>query len=40
MASRIQDITVEIDGDTTKLPKALEGVNKSIRGTQSGLKDL
>ena len=40
MASRIQGITVEIDGDTTKLSKALEGVNKSIKGTQSGLKDV
>ena len=40
MASRIQGITVEIGGDTTKLSKALEGVNKSIKGTQSGLKDL
>ena len=40
MASRIQGITVEIGGDTTKLSKALESVNKSIKGTQSGLKDL
>lgn len=39
MAFRIQDITVEIGGDTTKLSKALESVNKSIKGTQSGLKD-
>lgn len=30
MASRIAGITVEIGGDTTKLSKALEGVNKSI----------
>ena len=30
MASRIQGITVEIGGDTTKLSKALESVNKSI----------
>ena len=27
MASRIQGITVEIGGDTTKLSKALESVN-------------
>ena len=27
------DITVEIGGDTTKLSKALESVNKSIKGT-------
>ena len=40
MASRIQGITVEIGGDTTKLSKVLEGVNKSIKGTQSGLKDV
>ena len=40
MASRIQGITVEISGDTTKLSKALESVNKSIKGTQPGLKDV
>ena len=40
MASRIQGITVEIGGDTTKLSKALEGVNKSIKGMQSGLKNV
>ena len=40
MASRIQGIAVEIGGDTTKLSKALESVNKSIKGTQSGLKDV
>ena len=39
MASRIQGTTVEIGGDTTKLSKALESVNKSIKGTQSGLKE-
>ena len=37
IASRIQGITVEIGGDTTKLSKALESV---IKGTQSGLKDV
>ena len=30
MANRIAGITVEINGDTTKLSKALEGVNKDI----------
>ena len=40
MASRIQGITVEIGGDTMKLSKALEGVNKTIKGTQSSLKDV
>lgn len=38
--SRIQGITVEIGGDTTRLSKALEAVNKSIKGTQSGLKNV
>lgn len=40
MANRIKGITVEINGDTTKLSKALEGVNKNIRTTQSQLKDV
>ena len=40
MANRIKGITVEIGGDTTKLSKALEGVNKNIKNTQSQLKDV
>ena len=40
MASRSQGITVEIGGGTTKLSKALESVNKSIKGMQSGLKNV
>lgn len=40
MANRIKGITVEIGGDTTKLSKALEGVNKNIKGTQTQLKDV
>ena len=40
MANRIKGITVEINGDTTKLSKALEGVNKNIRSTQTQLKDV
>ena len=40
MANRIKGITVEINGDTTKLSKALEGVNKNIRTTQTQLKDV
>lgn len=40
MASRIAGITVEIGGDTTKLNKALETVNGTIKGTQSQLKDV
>ena len=40
MASRIQGITVEIGGDTTKLSNALKGVNGEIRNTQTQLKDV
>lgn len=40
MAGRIKGITVEIGGDTTKLSKALESVNKQIKNTQSQLKDV
>ena len=40
MASRIQGITVEIGGDTTKLTTALKGVNTEIRHTQSQLRDV
>ena len=40
MASRIQGITVEIGGDTTKLSTALTKVNKEIKDTQSQLKDV
>ena len=40
MANRIKGITVEINGDTTKLSKALESVNKTIKSTQSQLKDV
>ena len=40
IASRIRGITVEIGGDTTKLSKALEGVNKNIKNTQTQLKDV
>ena len=32
MANRIKGITVEIGGDTTKLSKALEGVNQGHQG--------
>jgi len=39
-ATRIKGSTVEIGGDTTKLSKALEGVNKNIRTTQTQLKDV
>ena len=40
MANRIKGITVEINGDTTRLSKALEGVNKNIKNTQTQLKDV
>ena len=40
MADRIKGITVEIGGDTTGLSKALGGVNRDIRDTQSQLKDV
>ena len=40
MASRIQGITVEIGGDTTKLSNALKTVNASIKTTQTQLKDV
>lgn len=40
VASRIQGITVEIGGDTTKLYTALSKVNKEIRDTQAQLKDV
>ena len=40
MANRIKGITVEIGGDTTKLSKALENVNKNIKSTQAQLKDV
>nr|WP_300911029.1 phage tail tape measure protein [uncultured Acetatifactor sp.] len=40
MASRIQGITVEIGGDTTKLTTALKSVNTDIRTTQSQLRDV
>lgn len=40
MADRIKGITVEIGGDTTSLSKALSGVNKEIKSTQTQLKDV
>lgn len=40
LVSRIEGITVEIGGDTTKLQTALQGVNKEIKSTQSQLKDV
>ena len=38
--SRIKGITIEIDGNTTKLQNALKDVNKDLRTTQSDLRDV
>lgn len=38
--SRIKGITVEINGDTTKLSDSLKSVDKSLRTTQSSLRDV
>lgn len=40
MANRIKGITIEIDGNATPLQKALSGVNKDLKTTQSNLKDV
>lgn len=40
MANRIKGITVQIGGDTTKLDKALSGVNQTLRETQADLNDI
>lgn len=40
MAGKIEGIIVEIGGDTTGLKKSLADVNKSIRNTQSSLRDV
>lgn len=40
MADRIKGITIEIDGDTTKLESALKKVNGEIKTSQSNLKDI
>lgn len=37
---RIKGITIEIDGDTTGLSKALKGVDSSLKDTQAQLKDV
>ncbi len=39
-SSRIKGITIEIDGDTTKLGKALEGAEGSSKKLQSELKGI
>ena len=40
MAGNIKGITIEIDGNTTPLQKAIGDVNKSIKDTQKQLKDV
>ena len=40
MANRIKGITIEIDGNTTKLSNALKDVNKTISQTQTELRDI
>lgn len=39
-SNRIKGITIEIDGNTTPLTKALSDVNKSLKSTQDELKDV
>lgn len=38
--SRIKGITIEIDGNTTKLTDSLKSVDKSLKDTQANLKDV
>lgn len=39
-ANRIKGITIEIDGDTSKLTNSLKNVDKSLKDTQNKLKDV
>ena len=40
MANKIKGITIEINGDVTKLKKALEGVESSAKKTTQELKQI
>ena len=40
MAKRIAGITIEINGDTTKLTESLKKVDSSLKTTQTNLKDV
>lgn len=40
MAGRIAGITIEIDGNTTKLSQSLKGVDSQLKDTQKSLKDI
>lgn len=39
-SNRIRGVTIEINGDTTKLTDSLKGVDKSLKDTQAQLKDV
>lgn len=39
-SSRITGITIEIDGDTTKLSSALKGVDTQLKTTKSAINVL
>ena len=39
-SNRIKGITIEIDGNTTKLQDSLKDVNKNLKDTQTQLKDV
>ena len=38
--SKIAGITIEIGGDTTKLDKAMQGANETVRTTQTELREV
>ena len=40
MASRIAGITIEIDGNTTKLQQAISDVNKTLKQCDSNIRDI
>ena len=40
MAGRISGITIEIDGNTTKLQKSLKSLDNSLKNSKSNLKDI
>lgn len=40
MAGRISGITIEIDGNTTKLQKSLKSLDNSLKTSKSNLKDI
>lgn len=40
MAGRISGITIEFEGNTTKLESALKNVNRDLRDTQQSLRDV